>query len=213
MGKKKYIEDVEGLFKRSAVVSASSISRLVRSKKEVKQYQKQLIRNLVLRGRIKRLVKGFYTIHDHPSLAVFCFKPAYLGLQDALSFYDFWGQETIPVIITSGRVRQGIREILGMNVLIRRINKHYLFGFDYYKQGDFYFPYSDIEKTFIDMIYFKEKLSEEARGNMMKRIDKKKLNSYLKVYPEKFRKTVLNYLSKICAKPSEPKHLYMSSPF
>jgi len=194
MGKVKYLKAVKDLFERSPVVSAPSISRLIKSEKKVKQYQKQLIRNLVLGGSIKRLAKGFYTLYDDPSLAVFCFNPSYLGLQDALSFHELWEQETIPVIITARKIRQGMRKILGMNVLIRRIDKKYLFGFDYHKQGNFYFPYSDTEKTFIDMVYFKERLSEEARKNIIKRIDNKKLNSYLKAYPERFRKRVLNYL-------------------
>ena len=194
MGREKYINDVKELFRKSAVVDSSSIFRLIRNKKNVKQYQKQLIRNLVLKGKIKKLVKGFYTKYDDPGLAVFCFKPSYLGLQDALSFYELWEQETIPVIITTKRVRQGIRKVLGMNVLIRRIDKKYLFGFEYFKEGDFYFPYSDVEKTFIDLIYFKCKTSEELRKNFVKKINMKKLKSYLKVYPKKFRERVLGLL-------------------
>src|SRR3989338_7651646 len=131
MGREKYLTDIAALFKKSPVVSASSISRLIRSKKKVKQYQKQLIRNLLLRGRIKKLVKGNYTIHEDPSLAVFCFKPAYLGLQDALSFHELWEQETIPVIITASKARQGIRKVLGMNILVKRIDKRYLLGYEH----------------------------------------------------------------------------------
>ncbi|MBW2991527.1 hypothetical protein KY348_07555 [Candidatus Woesearchaeota archaeon] len=194
MGKEKYLKEAEELFRKSPVVSSSSISRLVRGKKRIKQYPKQLLRNMVLKGKIKRLVKGYYTIHDNPALAVFCFKPAYLGLQDALSFHELWGQETIPVIISAKKIRQGIRKILRNNVLIRRIDKKYLFGFDYYEQGRIYFPYSDIEKTFIDMIYFKEKISKETRMNVLKRINKKKLGLYLKAYHKKFRKKVLKYM-------------------
>ncbi|MBU1199880.1 MAG: hypothetical protein KKF46_04075 [Nanoarchaeota archaeon] len=196
MGKEKYIRNVESLFKKSPVIADSSITRLVRSSKKVKQYHRQLIRNLILKGKIKRLVKGFYTIHDNPSLAVFCFKPAYLGLQDALSFHELWEQETIPVIITAKKIRQGIRNILGMNVLIRRIDKKYVFGFDYHEQGGIYFPYSDIEKTFIDIIYFKDKISDETKEEIVKKIDNEKLNHYLKAYPARFRKTVLGLRSK-----------------
>ncbi len=194
MGKEKYQKYVESLFKRSAVVNASSVSRILRSRKKVRQYQKQLIRNLLLKGKIKKLSKGFYTTHNEPSLAVFCFKPAYLGLQDALSFHELWEQETIPVIITSRKVRQGIRKALDVNILVRRIDKKYMFGFDYCKEGDFYLPYSDIEKTFIDMVYFNEKFSEEAIKNILRKLDRKKLRLYLKIYPKKFRKKVIGYL-------------------
>lgn len=194
MGKEKYQKDVESLFKRSAVVNASSVSRILRSRKKVKQYQKQLIRNLLLKGKIKKLSKGFYTIHNEPSLAVFCFKPAYLGLQDALSFHELWEQETIPIIITSRKVRQGIRKVLGVNILVRRVDKKYMFGFDYCKEGEFYLPYSGIEKTFIDMIYFNENFSEEAIKSILRKLDRKKLGLYLKVYPKKFRKKAAGHL-------------------
>ena len=195
MGKEKHIKKIEELFKKSPVVSYSSIERIIRDKKK-SQYTKQLIRNLVLKGKIKRLAKGFYSLKENPQLSVFCFKPAYFGLQDALSFHNLWEQETIPVIITTRRIRSGIRKVLGMNVLIRRIQKRYLFGFDYFVQGDNYFPYSDIEKTFIDMVYFKENLNEETVKNIIRKIDKKKLNSYLKNYPERTRKMVLGYIER-----------------
>ncbi len=188
MGKEKYLRVIKDLFMKSPVVDANSIGRIVKSKKKVKQYDKQLIRNLISKDQIKRLTKGFYTMHEDPSLAVFCVKPAYLGLQDALSIHNLWEQETIPIIITSRRVRQGIRKILGANVLIRRISKKYLFGFEYIKQGDFYYPVSDIEKTFIDMIYFKQKISEDLLKNFKKSVNEKKLRGYLKVYPEGVRK-------------------------
>lgn len=194
MGKRKYLDEVEKLFIKSPVVSYDSIERIVKNKKNVKQYVKILVRNLLKQGKIKRLAKGYYTNRDEVSLAVFCFKPSYLGLQDALSFHELWEQETIPIIITSNTVRQGIREIFGVNVIIRRIDKKYIFGFEYYKDGDFYFPYSDIEKTFIDMIYFKQPLDEEVIDNFRKKIDKKNLKDYLKRYPERFKKMVMRRL-------------------
>ena len=197
MGKEKYIRDIEKLFEKSPVISSKTIERIIRDKNENTQYQKQLIRNMILSGKIKRLSKGFYTIHDEPSLAVFCFKPAYLGLQDALSFHNLWEQETIPVIITASTARPGIRKVLDANVMVRKIEKKYLFGFDYHKQGEQYLPYSDREKTFIDMIYFKEKLGREAITNIKKRIDRKKVSSYLRYYPRTIQKKVMKCLSQI----------------
>ncbi len=194
MGKEKYLKKIESLFKKSPVVGADSIKRIITEKKNVTQYSKQLIRNLILKNKIKKLAKGYYTIYDEVPLAVFCFKPSYLGLQDALSAYNLWEQEAIPVIITARKIRNGIRKIMGMNVLIRRIDKRYFFGFDYIKHGNFYYPYSDMEKTFIDMAYFKQQMDEELLKNFRKRISKKKLKIYLEVYPNKIRKKILNLI-------------------
>lgn len=190
MGKQIYQEQVAELFRKSPVVDYKSIGRIVKSRSNSEQYAKQLIRNLVLSKKIKRLAKGDYTVYNDTSLAVFCFK-GYLGLQDALSIYNLWEQETIPVIITAKKVRQGIRKIMGSNVLIRRLDKKYLFGFDYIKHENFYLPYSDIEKTFIDLIYFRQKINQETLENIKGKINRVKLEKYLKVYPKRISKKVL----------------------
>lgn len=194
MGKKKYLDKIGNLFEKSPVVTFDSIKMIVREKKNIKQYTKQIIRNLIRQNKIKRITKGFYTIHGDPSLAVFCFS-GYLGVQNAMSFHNLWEQETVPIIITSKKVRQGRREIFGANVIIKRIDKKYIFGFELYKDGDFYFPYSDIEKTFIDMVYFKQPLDEETIDNFKERINRKKFREYLKRYPLQIRKRVMKILN------------------
>lgn len=190
MGKQKYQEQVAELFKKSPVVEYKSIERIVKSRSNSEQYAKQLIRNLVLSKKIKKLAKGFYTVYNDVSLVVFCFK-GYLGLQDALSIYNLWEQETIPVIITTKKIRQGIRKIMDSNVLVRRLDKKYFFGFDYIKHENFYLPYSDIEKTFIDLIYFKQKINKETLENIKGKINKEKLKKYLRLYPKSIRERIL----------------------
>ncbi len=192
MGKEKYQKEIERLFKKSPVVTYKSVERIVKDKKDVKQYTKQLIRNLLKKGKIKRITKGHYTIQEDSSLVVFSFKPAYLGLQDALSFHNLWEQETIPVIITTRKVVPGIRKIMGSNVLVRRIKDRYFFGFDYVYSNGIYLPYSDLEKTFIDMVYYKEKLNNETIRNILEKINKKKLRSYLMHYPKRIQKLIFD---------------------
>ena len=191
MGRQKYQKQIEDLLKKSPVISYNSIERVVNNKKKASQYSKQLVRNLILNGKLKKLAKGFYTIHDDPSLVVFCLNPSYLGLQDSLSQNSLWEQETIPVVITSRKIRQGLRKINGSNVLIRTIKKEYVFGIDYKKSGSFYLPYSDVEKTLIDMVYFRQKMSKEVLSSIKKIINKKKLSLYLKKYPKKMRLRIL----------------------
>lgn len=186
MGKEKYQKKVMDLFEKSPVVSSNSINRGIKNR----GYTKQLIKNLISKGKIKKLTKGCYTKKDEISLIVFCIKPAYLGLQDALSTHNLWEQETIPVVVTTRKVRSGLRKINGGNALIRRIDKKYFWGYDYIKQGEFYLPYSNIEKTFIDMVYFRQNISQEALRNLRKRINVERLKKYLKNYPEVIKKKV-----------------------
>ncbi len=193
MGVIKYKHDIEKLFAKSVIVTNNSISRII-GKKKNKNYTKRIINYLIKKGDIKRITKGYYTNRNDNSISVLCFQPAYLGLQDALSFYDLWEQETIPVIITTKNIRIGIRKILGKNVLLRKIDKRYFFGYEYHEYDNLALPYSDIEKTFIDLIYFKQSLDKEVIKNIKKKIDTKKLNLYLKKYPKRFRKKVERYL-------------------
>jgi predicted transcriptional regulator of viral defense system len=183
MGKQIHLEKVERLFEKSPVVDFKSIERIIGKN----NYAKLLISNLLKKNKIKKVGKGVYTKYDEISLSVFAFKPAYLGLQSALSFYGLWEQETIPVILTTKKVRRGIREFLGTNVLIRNINKTYFFGFELLKEDSFYLPYSDIEKTFIDMVVFNQPIDKQLLKEIKKKINLKKLETYLKRYPEKIR--------------------------
>ncbi len=189
MGKQIHLEKIQHLFEKSPIVDFKSLERII-GKTKNSNYAKLLVYNLLKKGKIKKIGKGVYTKHDEISLAVFSFKPAYLGLQSALSHHGIWEQETIPVIITTKRVRRGLRILMGRNVLIRNINKKYFFGSDYVKEGDFYLPYSDLEKTFIDMVVFNQRINGEVLKKIRKRINDKKLLNYLKRYPLKFRKRV-----------------------
>lgn len=196
MGKIKYIKEIRKFFKENPVVDINSIKKFIQKKD--KRYIYLLVSNLLKNDEIKKITKGYYSTYDDPALIVSCFKPSYLGLQNALSFHNLWEQETNPVAITSCNIRAGLRKVFGKNVLIKRINPKYLFGFEYYKypleNRDIYLPYSDIEKTFIDMVYFRQPLDKEAIAEFRKKIDRKKLKEYLKRYPERFRARVMKVL-------------------
>ena len=193
MGEVKYILDIRKFFKESPVVDINSLKKFI--PKKDKRYVYLLISNLLRKKEINRITKGYYTIYDDASLIVFCFKPSYLGLQNAMSFHNLWEQETNPVVITANNIRRGLRKVFGRNALLKRIPGKYMFGFEYYKypleNREIYLPYSDTEKTFIDMIYFKQPLDEKTLENFREKINRKKLKEYLKRYPLKIREMVL----------------------
>lgn len=190
MGKEKYVKNVLEFFGRTPVASSRDIKLVVNKSKPKKAYPHLLVHNLVKSGRIRKVVKGFYTSHEDPTVAVFCFKPAYIGLQDALSVHDVWEQQSNVVIVTSKKVRAGTRKIMGASVILHRINPKYLFGFDYVKYSGLFVPVSDLEKTFIDFIYFKEHMDKGTLRNLKRKINRKRLRIYLKRYPKRFRDRV-----------------------
>ena len=80
---------------------------------------------------------------------------------------------------------------MGSNVLLRTIDKRYFFGVEYRQEGAFYLPYSDVEKTCIDMVVFNQRMDTETIQRMRKMIDMQRLKTYLKRYPLILRKRVL----------------------
>ena len=193
MGKQIHLEKIESLFEKSPIVDFKSIERII-GKSKKSSYAKLLVHNLIKNGKIKKIGKGIYTQHNELSLAVFSFKPAYLGLQTALSHYGLWEQETIPVIITTKKVRRGIRSLIGGDVLLRNINKKYFFGIEHIKEGNFYLPYSDIEKTFIDIVVFNQKIDKDVLKKIKNKINKQKLLNYLKKYSLRIREKTIRQL-------------------
>ncbi len=185
MGTQKYRNAVEALIQKSPVVSFSSIKRIILSKNKVAQYPKQFVRNMIRQGKMRQLTKGFYTMHDDASLVVFCLQPAYLGLQDAMSHHNLWEQETIPIVITARNVRTGVRTVLGSRVLVRHLQPRYFFGVEH---GEL--PYSDVEKTLIDLVHFKQNIAPEVQRAFRRRVNRKKLKRYLKAYPAQLQATV-----------------------
>ena len=184
----KHIKKVRDFIKNAPVFGIGSISRIVGNR----EYAHTLVNHLLTRGEIKRAARGCYTNRDDVSVAVLCFKPAYLGLQNAMSIHNIWEQETIPIILTTRKARSGIRNVAGMNAMVRRISPKYFFGYEYQDVGDLLLPVSDVEKTFIDIVYFEE-MRKETADEFKGRLDVKKLKSYLKQYPEKFRKRAMSF--------------------
>jgi len=185
----KYIEKIRDYLKRTPVASVDSISALAPDR----NYAHVIVNHLIKRGELRRITRSYYTIHEDPSLLVYCLRPAYIGLQDAMSFHDIWEQETNPVIITTRKVRPGVREVLGQNVWVRRISPEHFFGYDYIASGEFLLPVSDLEKTLIDMVYFRQ-MKRDIVKEFRKRIDREKLERYLKKYGSSFRRKVIEIL-------------------
>src|SRR3989344_5858572 len=176
----KYMRTVVDGIRQAPVVTRQDLLRLLAKAGASKGYLNLTIHNLLKKGAIKRITRGAYTAFDDVQLAGFAFRPFYYGLQDALSLRNLWEQETVPVIITPRKVRSGIRQFEGANYLIRRIERRMFFGSELIKYGGFWIPVTDAEKTLIDFAYFNEPLPKEALRELRRRIDRKKLASYLK---------------------------------
>jgi len=157
-------------------------------------YLDVLLHNLEKKKRIHRISRGIYTFRDDPQVVGFAFRPFYYGLQDAMSLREIWEQETNPVVITPRKVRTGLRRFEGSNYVVRRVSRKMFFGFEQIRYGDIWIPVSDIEKTFIDLVYFDNSIPEDALKVFKRKIDKEKLRAYLDKCDGWLRKRVGNIL-------------------
>lgn len=53
------------------------------------------------------------------------------------------------------------------------------FGYIMVKGESFYYPVSDLEKTFLDLVYFDISLRNDTLRRLVDRLDQKKLKEYL----------------------------------
>lgn len=68
---------------------------------------------------------------------------------------------------------------MGTNVVVRRIQPKQFYGYETVQNGNHWIPVSTVEKTIIDFVYFHQKIPEEAKKNMFRAINPKKLHAQL----------------------------------
>lgn len=188
----KYTKEVREHFKTAPAFTITDLRVFLGKKGISKGYLYLLVHNLMERGELKRISRGVYTFHSDVQVVGFGFGPFYYGLQEALSLRNLWEQETNPVVITPRKVRNGLRRFQGANYVVRRINRGMFFGFETVRYGDFWIPVSDVEKTLIDFVYFKQPLSAETLAEIELRLDRQKLDGYLKRCPAWVKKRILS---------------------
>ena len=191
MGKIKHLTKIRELLAKTPVVHISSIRRIIG---ERSTYVYLLLNKMVKKVELFRLTKGWYSSQDDPTLTVFCFRPAYLGLQEALSIHNLWDQETNTMILTTQTVREGRRSIFGKNVIVKRLPKSLFFGIEYKRYCYTYVPVSDIEKTFLDLVYFNQPIDSETMKRIKKKYSYKKMHEYLRYYNKKIKQRVKNIM-------------------
>lgn len=182
MGKTIHIGEVRRYARSTPAFSARDVELLVNNR----GYSLLMLHNLSERGELNRITRGWYTIHKDPIVSVFALKPAYVGLQGALSLRDLWEQETNVVLVTCGKAKPGVRTVMGDRVVVHRIAPKYFFGFDYLPYGEFHVPVSDLEKTLIDLVYYEESPGADVLGEVGKRADRRVMANYLAKYPQAF---------------------------
>ncbi len=183
----KYVEKFIEHFSKTPVFSAKDADRFLIYNGAGSTYTKRFIYIMIKEGRIFRIAKGMYTVYDNAEVIGFAFSPFYYGLLYSLSYYDIWEERANTEIVTTRIVRSGEKKSLDTNISVFRIPRRFFFGYSMVKGDLFYYPISDLEKTFIDIIYFRINIRQETMKKLVSKLNKKKLYKYVSVYPISFR--------------------------
>lgn len=186
-----HVSSIVERFKDAPAFTLRDVRLFLTSDGASKGYPELLLQKLVKKGKAHRISNGVYTFRPEIQTVGFAFQPCYFGLQDALSFRNLWDQETNPVVITPRKVRPGVRTFLGNNYSVHRIDRRMFFGFESIPYGDFWINVSDVEKTLIDMVYFRQPLSKPLIDEFQSKIERKKLVLYLKNTPSSVRNKLI----------------------
>lgn len=173
----KYVDRLTENFSAQPSFSVDDAKRLLAGISN--DYLNLFLHNLAKKKKIHRISRGIYTFYDDPQVVGFAFRPFYYGLQDAMSLHGIWEQETNPVVVTPRKVVPGLRQFEGANYVVRRLSRKMFFGHELMRYGKLWIPVSDVEKTFIDMVYFEQHIPNDALKEFKRKINGEKLSSYL----------------------------------
>ncbi len=174
----KYEDSFIKYFSKQTVFTIGDAKRFMAHIGGSNQYTRVFLHNMVSKGRLYRLNKGFYSFQKNEAVYGFAFRPFYYGMEYAMTIRKLWSQQSNPVIVTCTSTNQGGRQINGTRVEIHRISKKAFFGFDYMVYSGIYVPVSVPEKILLDFFYFRTKLHRDYIDVLLNSSDRKTLIEY-----------------------------------
>jgi predicted transcriptional regulator of viral defense system len=164
-------------FSSIPVFSLADVSQITKSK----AYAKFLLFHLLKKGKIKKIKRDLYTLHEDAFLvATFIVRPSYISSISALSFYEDISQIPNEIFCFTNKLPKTFHFIQ----TIRFFHTKFFFGFEEKEYKGFKILVADREKAIIDSIgkvpiyVFEEaleKVNPEKMLEYVKKIGKKSL--------------------------------------
>ncbi|MBI4043743.1 MAG: hypothetical protein HY393_02980 [Candidatus Diapherotrites archaeon] len=167
-----------------AVFSVQQLANLISSSKlTAKVYASRLVRKKLAR----RLVRGKIAFtNDDYVVATQLIEPAYISLYSALLMHQLIQQVPADIECVTPKVA---RRLPGVGVNYHRIPSSLFFGFERVKADNDYYFLAIPEKALIDGLYLRA-YSKSTVAELMKKINRRRLNQLLDKIPEKTRKRI-----------------------
>lgn len=145
------------------------------------------------KGYIKPIIKGSYIFSDQEPdenrlyvIANRVYKPSYISLETALSYYGFIPEAVFALTSVSTKKTKTFLSVYG-DMIYRHIQPRYFFGYHLVEFPGFRFKIASPEKTVLDFLYLNPGLKKKAdieelrfnRDEVGEKIDKKILDHFL----------------------------------
>lgn len=162
---------------------------------------------MVRSGKLYCVTKGIFSVTDKAEISGFAFTPFYYGGLSALMIRGLIDDQVAMEIMTTKVVRKKNVNLFNhkVSVVLHHLPNRLYFGFDHVTYGNVLLPVSDPEKTLIDLFFYKIKLSLQDYSELLKAVNRNKINSYLRRYDKHTQKAVANFINKYKAAADEGK--------
>lgn len=132
-------------FRKAPVFSLADVTQLI----ENRNYAKKFLQRMVREGKIKKIMRDSYTLHEDPFLvSTYLIRPSYLSSISALLFHRLTTQ--IPNDVFCFTTKQD--KIVEFISQIRYFHTKYFFGFNMERYEKFSIPVATPERAIIDSI-------------------------------------------------------------
>lgn len=148
-------------------------------------------------ARLYRVSKGVFSFTKSAEVAGFAYAPFYYGGLSALMIRDLIDDQVRMEVMTTRAVRRNSSTAFGeIEILLHHLSREHYFGFDEVVYGNYAVPVSNPEKTLIDLFHYKIRLPLQEYGRLLRAVDAKKLDRYLRAYGSRTSTAVLSFFKR-----------------
>ena len=164
------------------------------------------------KGYVKKICKGFYIFSDTKineqtlfAIANHIYEPSYISLEMALSIYGLIPEAVYVITSVTSKKTRVLNSTVG-NFMYKHVKPQLLFGYQIKEYNGYSYKIADVEKAFLDYLYFNSKIKDEESFESMRFnveafkeiINMQKFNNYLEAFENNaLKKRVKKFLTYI----------------
>ncbi|MBW1861647.1 MAG: hypothetical protein JRJ02_04655 [Deltaproteobacteria bacterium] len=154
--------DLKKYFKDFTVFSLTDVKRIDAA------FHRRRLNEWQDKGHIKKIIRGYYIFSDLKidetvlfETANRIYKPSYISLETALSYYHLIPESVYGISAVSTRRTYSFKTLIA-EFSYRTIKPNLFFGYDIVSHNNKHFKIAGMEKTILDYFYLNPKIKKES---------------------------------------------------